>query len=382
MGLLQSVASFDRANPDDLARVVFGVLGMPLDALDLKSLLQRIDLAVEVGAPFLLSTPNVNFLMMSRSDTEFRESLLMSDLCPVDGMPLVWIARLLGIPIRERLSGSDIFDALRARGAPSRKLKVFLFGGGEGVAETVSETLNREAGGMTCVGALNPGFGSIADMSAAPVFQVINASRADLLTVFLSARKAQAWLLRSHDHLQVPFRAQFGATINLQAGRVKRAPILFQKIGLEWLWRIKEEPYLWKRYWDDGLGLISLTLNCVLPLFAHYRWRKLTGSGSDQFKIHYTENPRSVLVSIAGAAIERHIDAAIDCFRKAIEGENDIEIDLSNLRVIDPRFFGLLLMVRKLSIRRGFQLQFSNATPRIKKMFRLNGFEYLLNAER
>jgi N-acetylglucosaminyldiphosphoundecaprenol N-acetyl-beta-D-mannosaminyltransferase len=164
---------------------------------------------------------------------------------------------------------------------------------------------------------------------------------------------------------------------------VQRAPILLQKIGLEWLWRIKEEPYLWKRYWDDGLGLISLTLKCILPLFAHYRWRKLTGFGSDQFKIHYTENPpRSVLVSIAGAAIERHIDAAIDGFRKAIEGENDIEIDLSNLRVIDPRFFGLLLMVRKLSIRRGFQLQFSNATPRIKKMFRLNGFEYLLNAER
>src|SRR5258705_11874692 len=84
-----------------------------------------------------LSTPNVNFLMMSRSDEEFRESLLMSDFCPVDGMPLVWIARLLGIPIRERGSGSDIFDALRSREALNRRLSVFLFVGADGVAENL-----------------------------------------------------------------------------------------------------------------------------------------------------------------------------------------------------------------------------------------------------
>ena len=111
MGLLQSVASFERANPDDLTRVVFGVLGMPLDALDLKSLLGRIDLAVEVGAPFLLSTPNVNFLMMSRSDTEFRESLLMSDLCPVDGMPLVWLLKWAGLRHVDRVYGPDLMLA-------------------------------------------------------------------------------------------------------------------------------------------------------------------------------------------------------------------------------------------------------------------------------
>jgi N-acetylglucosaminyldiphosphoundecaprenol N-acetyl-beta-D-mannosaminyltransferase len=102
---------------------------------------------VEAKTPFLLSTPNVNFLMTSRTDPQFRESLLMSDLCPVDGMPLVWIARLLGIPIKERLSGSDIFDAMRSRKQTGLRLKTFLFGGAEGVAETVSKnlTLKRTA---------------------------------------------------------------------------------------------------------------------------------------------------------------------------------------------------------------------------------------------
>src|SRR2546430_6947191 len=117
------------------------------------------------------------------SDLEFRESLLMSDLCPVDGMPLIWIARLLGIPLRKRVSGSDIFDALGSTGTLGRKLKVYLFGGAEGVAETVGEKLNQQEGGLTCVGVLNPGFGSVADMSSEPIFQSINASQADLLTV-------------------------------------------------------------------------------------------------------------------------------------------------------------------------------------------------------
>ena len=219
---------------------------MPLDALDLPAVLRRIDSAVDARAPFLLSTPNVNFLMMSRSDEEFRESLLMSDFCPVDGMPLVWIARLLGIPIRERVSGSDIFDALRSREAHDRRLSVFLFGGAEGVAENLQHTLNVEEGGLACVGALNPGFGSISEMSSDSILESINSSEAALLAVFLSAKKAQGWLLRNHDRLEVPFRAQFGATINWQAGSVKRAPKWVQRLGFEWLWRVKEEPYLWR----------------------------------------------------------------------------------------------------------------------------------------
>ena len=119
---------------------------------------------------------------------------------------------------------------------------------------------------MRCVGVLNPGYGSVDDMSSDAVVQSINASNADLLTVFLSAKKGQGWLLRNHDRLKVPFRAQFGATINLQAGRVKRAPVFIRKLGFEWFWRIKEEPYLWRRYWNDGLQLLSLFLTCVLPL--------------------------------------------------------------------------------------------------------------------
>jgi N-acetylglucosaminyldiphosphoundecaprenol N-acetyl-beta-D-mannosaminyltransferase len=369
-----------RARFDDLSRHVFGVLGLPVDALDFPTLLQTIKTATGTKTRFLLSTPNVNFLMMSRSDPEFRESLLMSDLCTIDGMPLVWIARLFGIPIKERLSGSDIFDALRSREKTGQRLNVFLLGGAENVAETVSNNLNREADGMKCVGTLNPGFGTIEEMSTDAVLQTINSSEADLLTVFLSARKAQGWLLRNHDRLQIPFRAQFGATINLQAGSVRRAPEWLQKFGLEWLWRIKEEPYLWRRYWNDGFGLLSVMVTCVLPLFGGNLLRRLTGPG-DILTIDRSEDQQSSLIKLSGSATSSHIDAAIACFRSALETNKTIVIDVSKISMIDPRFFGLLLMLRKRAIRQGSALEFLSATPRVQKAFRLNGFEFLLNAK-
>ena len=102
------------APANDLARNVYCVLGLPIDAIDMPTILRRIDAAAASRTPFLISTPNLNFLVNSRSDSEFRESLLDSDLCPADGMPVVWIARLIGVPIRQRVSGSDIFEALKA----------------------------------------------------------------------------------------------------------------------------------------------------------------------------------------------------------------------------------------------------------------------------
>jgi hypothetical protein len=112
------------AAADDLARNVYCVLGVPIDALDMAAILRRIEAAAASRAPFLISTPNSNFLVHSRSDPEFRESVLDSDLSPADGMLVVWISRLVGIPIKKRMSGSDIFEALKVPNRGGRQLKV------------------------------------------------------------------------------------------------------------------------------------------------------------------------------------------------------------------------------------------------------------------
>jgi N-acetylglucosaminyldiphosphoundecaprenol N-acetyl-beta-D-mannosaminyltransferase len=232
---------------DDLARNVYCVLGLPIDALDMPAVSRRIDAAAASRTSFLISTPNLDFLVQSRSDPEFRESLLDSDLCPADGMPIVWIARLIGVPVKTRVSGSDIFDSLKAPERLARQLRVFLFGGAAGVAAAAARTLNAVPSGLNCVGVLDPGFGSVDEISHDHMIDQVNASAADFLAVSLGARKGQLWLHRNHRRLTIPVRAHLGAVINFQAGTVKRAPPGLQAWGLEWLWRIKEEPNLCHR---------------------------------------------------------------------------------------------------------------------------------------
>jgi N-acetylglucosaminyldiphosphoundecaprenol N-acetyl-beta-D-mannosaminyltransferase len=361
---------------DDLSRQVFGVLGLPIDVIDLEGLLRKIDATVSKRTPFLLSTPNVNFLMMSRSDEDFRESLLMSDLCPVDGMPLLWVARLLGIPLQQRLSGADIFDELRLR-TISPKLKVFLFGGGGGIADIVAKKLNEGDGGMACVGSLNPGFGSVDEMSRASNFEVINSSEADLLAVFLSARKAQYWLLKNHDRLNVPVRVQLGATINLQAGKVRRAPQFIRKLGFEWLWRIKEEPYLWRRYWRDGVGLSILFVVKIAPLALEERLQRFS---KEPFEVAYSEGTATVSLKLSGPATNWHINKAIPSFRTALGARKAISIDLSAASAVGTRFFGLFIVLRKEAALRDCAVEFINPPPRIRRKFCRNGFEFLLRS--
>jgi N-acetylglucosaminyldiphosphoundecaprenol N-acetyl-beta-D-mannosaminyltransferase len=372
--------SSDSASADDLSRNVYGILGVPIDVLDFGAALQAIELAVEHGKAFLVSTLNVNFLMISRDSARFRQSLLMSDLCVVDGMPIVWIARLLGVPVSDRIAGSDLFDALRFCSDRFRRLRVFLFGGREGVAATVSKALNAQPGGMECVGILNPGFGSVEEMSKDHIVNAINSSQADLLAVFLSAEKAQAWLLDNHDRVQVPVRAQFGATINIQAGTIKRAPRDLRRWGFEWLWRIKEEPYLWRRYAKDGTRLLYLLLTAVVPLAIRNLWKRFAKT-STALSIERSEDHKAIIISLSGNAVARHVEPAISCFQDLLKTKKEIFIDISKLRDVDPRFFGLFLMLEKQIKRQGGQLIFSGVSPLMRRLFRLNGFAFLLDAK-
>jgi N-acetylglucosaminyldiphosphoundecaprenol N-acetyl-beta-D-mannosaminyltransferase len=365
---------------DDLSRPVYGLLGMPIDASDRSSVLERMLAAVVDGKPFLLSTPNVNFMMESERDAEFRESLLSSDLCCVDGMPIVWLAQLFGIPVTQRVSGSDLFDTIRSKCDRSRPIKVFLFGGREGVAETVNQLLNAQPSGMRCVGWINPGFGTVEEMSAPHVIQQINESNADLLAVFLSAKKAQSWLMLNHNRLSVPVRGQFGATINYQAGAVRRAPIFVQRLGFEWLWRIKEEPYLWRRYWNDGLALGRLTITRGIPIALGLAWRRYF-QNSGELSFNKYDRDGLTVVCLVGRATKETVTKSIPIFESLVSEDRDVAIDISQIKSIDPRYFGLLLMLRKKIQEKGRVLKFKGVSKKSARMFRFNGFGFLLEPD-
>jgi N-acetylglucosaminyldiphosphoundecaprenol N-acetyl-beta-D-mannosaminyltransferase len=239
------------------------IFGVPFDATTLDDMTALILHAARSQQRLFLSTVNVNFLVTAQRDAAFRQALLRSDRCTADGWPIVWLARLMRLPLRERVSGADIFERLRA-GDPDRALKIYFFGGAEGVAERASALLNARPQGLRCVGHAAPGFGSLDEMSTPTVLERINASGADLLIVSIGAQRGQAWIERNRYALSVPVISYFGAVVNFAAGEVQRAPRWMQRGGLEWLWRIGVEPSLWRRYAADGLELTRLTWRHVV----------------------------------------------------------------------------------------------------------------------
>jgi N-acetylglucosaminyldiphosphoundecaprenol N-acetyl-beta-D-mannosaminyltransferase len=257
----------------DLRRRVHAMLGLVFDEIDMAQTVAHVRRCAQTRERCFLSTVNLNFTITALSNHAIRHSLMASDLVVVDGMPLVWAAKAMGVPIQERVAGSDLFEALeRVPATPasdSAPLGVYFFGGEDGVAERASQALNArhvaQKTGLRCAGFASPGFVSAQALGSDERIDAINASQADLIAVSVGAAKGQAWILANQDRLQAPVISYLGAVVNFVAGHVERAPVLMRRLGLEWLWRIFAEPALWRRYFNDGRAFASLLLRQVLP---------------------------------------------------------------------------------------------------------------------
>ena len=158
---------------------------------------------------------------------------------------------------------------------------------------------------------------------------------------------------------------------------VPSAPPMLRSTGFEWLWRIKEEPYLWRRYWSDGRALFAMLITCVLPLMLTERRMR----NVNKLSIERREDHGSVTIALSGAAVAAHVDGAIEPLRDALDSGKRLIVDVSNTQYIDARFFGLFLMVRKQLASRGQKLLFTGASADLRRIFRLNKFEFLLSQQ-
>nr|WP_218892804.1 WecB/TagA/CpsF family glycosyltransferase [Duganella sp. 1224] len=326
----------------DFQRDVHCLLGLPFDALDLRQAQQAVLDAIGADRRCFFSTPNLNFLIGCLDDAAFRNSVIRSDLSLADGMPIIWIARLLGVPLRERVAGSTLFELLRQQQA--QPLRVYFFGGPDGVARQAADALNAAPGAMRCVGSCSPGFGSTEALSSDAMIDDINASGADLLVVALGAKRGQAWIEYNLPRLRAPAVSHLGAVLNFVAGTITRAPSRVGNLGLEWLWRIKEEPALWRRYRDDGTRMLRLLLTRVLPALWH-GWR--------QRRRGVRQAPRADLASVAGhyrltLAGDWHA-GALAPLRALLDQLNHqpgpLSVDMAAVSSVDSATLGLLLLL-------------------------------------
>ena len=358
----------------DLSRNVVCIMGLPFDVIAMHEAVAQVRKAARQRVPFLVATPNLNFAVTARADESFRNSVMRSQLCLADGMPIVWISRLLGLPIRRRVSGADLFEALRDSGKPA--LKIFFFGGAPGVAGAACEQVNRRPGGVHCVGFESPGFGSVEEISGEDRIERINRADADFVVVSLGARKGQAWIERNRACLDAPVVSHLGAVVNFAAGTVRRAPVVLQRFGLEWVWRIKEERGLWRRYAGDAAALVRMLVGGVLPLVWQRIWTR-RGSASPKVEIERIDSLATL--KLAGVCAASHADLLRNAFAQAAEAPQ-IRIDLSAVERIDPTVIGSLLLLKGGQQGPGRTLEMTGASAALKRQFRFNGALFLLDS--
>ena len=218
-------------------RSCWSLLGLPFDQVDPSQAIDLIDEAIKTKRKCFLSTPNLNFIVQSKNDESFYESVIYSDLVVADGMPVIWTAKLLGIPLQSRVAGSTLFETLQNK-RRDKPISVFFFGGKGTAAEQAAEKLNRNSVGMIACGALNPGVGTVESMSKTAIIDQINAAQPDFLVVALGAKKGQEWIMKNREKLDVSVISHLGAVVNFVGDNIQRAPLRWQKMGLEWVWRI------------------------------------------------------------------------------------------------------------------------------------------------
>jgi N-acetylglucosaminyldiphosphoundecaprenol N-acetyl-beta-D-mannosaminyltransferase len=215
---------------------------VPIDPVDMDEAMRRLRHAMAHGGQVHVATVNLDFLVKAQRQPKLREVLGRTDLNVADGMPVVWLSRLLGRPVPGRVAGADMAPLLVAEAA-AQGVGVFLLGGEHGVAEEAAGRLRREHPGLRAIDWHEPPRAPLDEMDNERLVRLVADSGAELLLVALGNPKQELWIDRYRQRLPgVVVAVGVGCVFDLWAARVRRAPAWMQRAGLEWLHRLLAEP--------------------------------------------------------------------------------------------------------------------------------------------
>lgn len=199
------------------------------------------ELIASEGADYAL-TPNVDHVVQAESDPYLRRIYADCPLVLADGMPLIWASRFLGTPLKEKISGSDFlagFGPVAAR----QGYRLFFLGGKDDAVEISAAILQKRFPGLRVVGTCSPPMGFENSPAASQqVIEAITSAAPDLIFVGLGTPKQEKWIYENRRHHRVPLSFPVGAGFDFLSGKSRRAPVWMRRSGLEWLWRLAQEP--------------------------------------------------------------------------------------------------------------------------------------------
>lgn len=232
-----------------------------IDNLTMPETLQAIDWLIQENESAYVVTPNVDHIVQLETSKELQAVYKNASLILADGKPLLWIAKWYGTLIKEKISGSDLFPLLCDMAA-KKKYKMFFLGAAEGVAAKAAKNLANKFKGLQVVGTYSPPFGfekSQDEMDK--IKSMIKEAAPHILIVGLGCPKQEKFMYHHCKELGVPISLGLGASFDFEAGNIKRAPRWMSNHGLEWLFRITQDPKrMAKRYLVDDRKILGLAI--------------------------------------------------------------------------------------------------------------------------
>ncbi|MDQ7090856.1 MAG: WecB/TagA/CpsF family glycosyltransferase [Methylococcales bacterium] len=360
----------DNALQHDFNRDIWCLHGLPIDNLTLEETIETIHKRIESKTKTVLTTININLLILSLSDQQFRKSILLSELCSIDGVPLLWLAQRIGLPLVEVVQGSTLAEKIN-QGRHS--VSMYFFGGEKATLDKLKEKFSQTQSGINYAGAKDPGFGSVKEQSRPKNIDDINDSKPDFVLVALGANKGQKWIMENKYKINAPIISYLGATIHFLTNTLKRAPENVQKIGLEWVWRILKEPKLFTRYLFDGLGFIKILTNYALA-------SKNLVSEAEVKPYTLIESNGELEIILASHLTLKNKDEIRDIFIESLKKNKTITLNFKQVDYVENKFLGQLLLMIKYQQLNEKKLTLTNLSHKIHKYLKTNGIELSLIA--
>jgi N-acetylglucosaminyldiphosphoundecaprenol N-acetyl-beta-D-mannosaminyltransferase len=242
------------------------ILGVPIDALTMEEVLDRVDETIVGQGRLQIGVVNAAKLVNMRRDPALRADVLSCNLILADGASVVWASRLLGRSLPERVTGIDLMLGMLRRGN-QRGHRIYCLGANEDV---LSAAVGRIIADYPHVKVVGRHHGYFTSQDERGLVEAIAAAKPDILLVGMSSPKKERFLARWSDQISVAVCHGVGGSFDVLADKVRRAPLFWQRLGLEWLYRVCQEPRrLWRRY------LVTNTLFCGMVLAELVRRRLL-----------------------------------------------------------------------------------------------------------
>lgn len=343
-------------------RNTVGIAGIPVDNLDRNGVVARLEQFIQEQRFHQVATANTDFLINARYDPELRQILRQCDLVMPDGMPLVWASRLLKTPLPERVTGADIVTDL-ADLAARKGYTIYMLGGRPEVAQRARQRLEAAYPGLQIVGCVSPPLSPLMAMESDRLLDDIARTRPDILLVAFGNPKQEKWVSLHRDRLVVPVCIGIGGTFDFLAGETTRAPHWMQRSGLEWLYRLSQEPKrLWKRYAND------------IVYFARFLCAQLWATRGRRSRMEPTlETERRLDCTIirARGPLTRHaLDRVQALAEEGLAAQTHLVFDLHATTDVDNAILGTLVNLWKRAAFVGREVRLAGANARITRILR------------